>query len=508
MLAPRVARWFDDRLGASRFARSALDKVFPDNWSFMLGEVALYCFVILVLTGTYLTFFFVPSAKEVVYQGSYAPLRGVQMSEAYRSTVRLSFDVRAGLVFRQLHHWAALLFLASIVTHLCRIFFTGAFRRPRELNWIIGLTLLLLALFNGFSGYSLPDDLLSGTGLRIAYSIVLSIPLVGTWLAFLVFGGEFPAPAISSRLFVLHVMLVPGLIVALLGIHLAVLWRQKHTQFPGPGRTEHNVVGSYLWPTYAARSVGLLFAVFAICAGLAGLAQINPVWLYGPFKPAAVSTAAQPDWYVGWLEGALRLFPAWRIHVGGYTISEVFWPGIVLPGITFGLLYLWPFVEARITGDRGEHQLLDRPRDRPVRTALGIGVLAFYLVLFVAGSQDILAQHLGVGIPAVTFTFRALTIALPPVAALLAWKLCHDLVAGEASPESDPAMWPPVGGSVGAGGGDSSVPRNEGQARALRGWAKVAGAIGAVGAAFLAGRRKRTVRIQVGSSGRRGKRKR
>ena len=233
----RLVRWFDDRLGASRFARSSLDKVFPDHWSFMLGEIAMYCFVLLVLTGIYLSFFFVPSDKTVVYHGSYAPLRGVQMSQAYESTIRLSFDVRAGLVMRQIHHWAALVFLATIVAHLCRVFFTGAFRRPREINWVIGVTLLILAIFNGFAGYSLPDDLLSGTGLRIAYSIALAIPVIGTWVAFLLFGGEFPAHDILSRLFVIHVLLVPAAIAILLSAHLAIVWRQKHTQFAGPGRT-------------------------------------------------------------------------------------------------------------------------------------------------------------------------------------------------------------------------------------------------------------------------------
>jgi ubiquinol-cytochrome c reductase cytochrome b subunit len=443
----RLERWFDERLGIAHFARTALDKIFPDHWSFMLGEVALYCFVVLVVTGVYLTFFFNPSAHEVVYHGNYGPLNGVHMSEAYRSTIRLSFDVRAGLVFRQIHHWAALLFVASIVTHLCRIFFTGAFRRPRELNWIVGVSLLLLAIANGFTGYSLPDDLLSGTGLRIAYSIVLGVPLLGTWLAFLFFGGEFPANALEPRLFVLHVMLVPALIIVLLSIHLAVLWRQKHTQFRGPGRTERNVVGSHLWPTYAARSLGLFAAVFAVLCGLGGLAQINPVWLYGPFKAAAVSTAAQPDWYVGWLEGALRLFPAWRVHIFGYTISEVLWPGIVLPGITFGLLYMWPFLEARFTHDYLEHHLLDAPRDRPVRSAIGVGVLTFYIVLVVAGAQDIIAQKLGVGIPAVTNTLRVLLFVLPLLTALFMWKTCHDLErkgAREEGPKGPlPKNWPP-----------------------------------------------------------------
>ena len=428
----RGARWVDDRLGLSRFARTTLDKVFPDHWSFMLGEVALYAFVVLVLTGVFLTFFFDPSTKEVVYHGAYKPLEGVRMSEAYRSTVRLSFDVRAGLVMRQVHHWAALLFIAAVVTHLCRVFFTGAFRRPRELNWIIGVTLLLLAMANGFTGYSMPDDLLSGTGLRIMYSIVLAIPAAGTWLAFLLFGGEFPATEIIRRLFVIHILLVPAAIAVLLSAHLAVLWRQKHTQFRGRGRSEANVVGSYLWPTYAAKSVGLFALVFAVLAALGGLAQINPIWLYGPFRPAVVSTAAQPDWYVGWLEGALRIMPPWEFRAGGITIANVLFPGVLLPGVTFGLLYLWPFLEARATRDTAEHHLLDRPRDRPVRTALGVATLAFYVVLFVAGAQDILAQKLDVSIVAVTRTLQVLLLVLPVGAALVAHKLCRDLQGADA----------------------------------------------------------------------------
>src|SRR5947209_4083863 len=397
----------------------------------MLGEVALYCFVILVLTGVFLTFFFNASAHEVVYHGSYKPLEGVRMSEAYRSTVRLSFDVRAGLVMRQIHHWAALLFAASVVAHLCRIFFTGAFRRPRELNWVIGVTLLVLVILNGFTGYSLPDDLLSGTGLRIAYSIALSIPIAGTWLAFLFFGGEFPATALIPRLFVIHVLLIPAIIVGLLTAHLAILWRQKHTQFRGPGRREDNVVGSHLWPTYAAKSVGLFGLVFAVIAALAGLAQVNPVWLYGPFEPSAVSTAAQPDWYLGWLEGALRIFPPWDVVIFHHTISEVFFPAVVLPSVTFGLLYLWPVMEAWVTKDRATHHLLDRPRDRPVRTAIGVGVLTFYSVLLLAGGQDIFAQQLNVSIGAVVITFRILLFALPVLTAWFSWKLCRDLLAGE-----------------------------------------------------------------------------
>jgi ubiquinol-cytochrome c reductase cytochrome b subunit len=427
VIVRRTVRWLDDRLGATTFTRHALTKVFPDHWSFMLGEIALYCFVILVATGTFLAFFFVPSPNEAVYRGSYEPLRGVEVSEAFASVMRISFDVRAGLVIRQAHHWAALIFVGAVVAHLSRLFFTGAFRRPRELNWIIGVTLLLLALFNGFSGYSLPDDLLSGTGLRIAYSIVLSIPVVGTWLAFLVFGGEFPAPDILSRLLILHVYLVPLAMAGLITVHLAIVWRQKHTQFPGPGRTETNVVGSVLWPTYAARSIGFLFAIGALVAAMGGLLQINPIWIYGPFIPEAVSSPAQPDWYVGWLEGALRIFPAWEVELFGFRIPNPFFPGVLLPTVTFALLYAWPFLEARFTGDRTEHHLLDRPRDRPLRTAIGVGVLAFYAVLLLAGSNDILARFLGLPVTGVTAVLRALVFALPLITALAAHRVMRAL---------------------------------------------------------------------------------
>jgi len=490
--AARTAHWVDERIGAAHFARTALDKIFPDHWSFMLGEIAMYCFVVLVLTGIYLTFFFQASPQDVVYHGSYGPLKGVHMSAAYQSTIRLSFDIRAGLVFRQIHHWAALLFVAAIVTHLCRIFFTGAFRRPRELNWIVGVSLLLLAIANGFTGYSLPDDLLSGTGLRIAYSIVLSIPFVGTWLAFLFFGGEFPAQALEPRLFILHVLLVPAVIVALLTAHLAILWRQKHTQFTGPGRTERNVVGSFLYPTYTLRSIGLFAAVAALLCALGGLAQINPVWLYGPFKASAVSTAAQPDWYVGWLEGALRIAGPWRVHLFGYTISELFWPGIVLPGVTFGLLYAWPFLEARVTGDRLEHHLLDSPRERPVRTAIGVGVLTFYIVLVVAGAQDIVAQKMGVPIPTVTNTLRVVLFVLPALLAFFTWRTCHDLEKKGAREENYPRPFPkaktPYQVTDQTRPPAAAHPDRRGSAVA-RGLAAVGAAAAAVGA-FVVGRRR------------------
>ncbi len=435
----RTARWFDDRLGASRFVRSTLDKIFPDHWSFMLGEIALYSFVVLLVTGAYLTFFYVPSLRDVVYNGRYAPLRGLHMSEAYRSTIDLSFQVRAGLVMRQVHHWAAVVFIGAMVVHLARVFFTGAFRRPRELNWVVGIIMLILGIVNGFAGYSLPDDLLSGSGLRVAYSILESIPVGGTWLAFLIFGGPYPSESILSRLYVVHILLIPAVLVGLVGAHLAIMWHQKHTQFKGRGRTEENVVGVPMWPTFAAKSTGFMLVNAAVLSALGGLAQINPVWLYGPYQPAQVSSASQPDWYMGWLDGALRIFPNWEVHALGHSIGNVFFPGVLLPGITFGLLTAWPWLEARRSGDRATHHLLDRPRDAPVRTAMGVAAIVFYTVLFAAGGTDVLAVTVNVSENFIIWAARIAVLVLPPVSGLVTWRLCKELSASDAGRRRAPA---------------------------------------------------------------------
>ena len=311
--------------------------------------------------------------------------------------------------------------------HLCRIFFTGAFRKPREINWWVGLTLLILALFNGFTGYSLLDDLLSGTGLRIAYSIALSIPFLGTWMAFLLFGGEFPSDQIISRLFFTHVFIVPLLIIGLISVHLALIWRQKHTQFPGGGRTDRNVHGIRFWPSYATESVGLFFGVASVLTLLGGLAQINPIWLYGPFRVANVTGPAQPDWYLGWLEGALRMFPAWEIRIGGVVIPNPFFPAVLLAGVTFVGLYVWPFLEARATGDRAVHHLLDRPRDHPVRSAMGFATLSFYAVLFFAASNDLLAKWLKIRVTTITHFFQVAVFLVPVVVGLVTHRLLQAL---------------------------------------------------------------------------------
>jgi ubiquinol-cytochrome c reductase cytochrome b subunit len=422
--------WFDKRLNLSTGGRKAINKIFPDHWSFMIGEIALYSFVVLLATGVFLSLYFVPSTADVVYNGPYLPLDGVHMSAAYQSTINLSFSVRSGLLMRQMHHWAANIFVGAIVVHMARVFFTGAFRRPREINWIVGMNMLILAIFNGFLGYSLPDDLVSGTGIRIAYSILESIPFVGTYLANFLFGGSFPGNILIPRFYVLHVLVLPAIIAGLLGAHLTLLVRQKHTQFKGHGATEHNVVGAPMWPTFIAKTQGFLFLVAGVTALLGAAVQINPIWLYGPYRPYVVTYAVQPDWYMGWLDGGLRIMPHLEtVFFNRWMIPNAFYPAIVLPGITFTVLMLWPFIEQRITGDREDHQLLDRPRDRPKRTALGVAVLSFYVVLFGASATDVLANYLSVSLNSVLTSLQILVFVVPIITYPVTLKICHELQA-------------------------------------------------------------------------------
>ncbi len=425
----RSILWLDDRLGIAPFLSKALKKAFPDHWSFMLGEIALYSFLALLATGIYLGLLFDPSSGRTTYSGPYTYLNGTTISRAYASALRISFEVPAGLVIRQIHHWSALIFIAAIVCHMIRIFFTAAFRKPRELNWLIGVTLLLLALAAGFTGYSLPDDLLSGTGLRIAVSVALSIPVIGAWLASLAFGGPFPAPDMESRLFFTHVLLVPAVIMGLIGLHLAIVWRQKHTQFRGPRRTESNVIGSPLWPNYTLKSIALACAVFAVVSFLGGFFQINPIWKYGAYDPALVASPSQPDWYVGWLEGALRLGPAWEIHLFHHLIPSPFIPAVLTPLLLFGLIYLWPFIERAFSKDHASHNVLDYPVEHPWRTSTGVAVLALFVVLTLAGADDVEATFLHVPVEALVTLFRICVFAAPIVAWLITFELCRELRA-------------------------------------------------------------------------------
>ncbi|MBP0456845.1 ubiquinol-cytochrome c reductase cytochrome b subunit [Streptomyces bomunensis] len=413
-------------------AKQYLRKAFPDHWSFLLGEIALYSLLILVITGIFLTFWFHPDMSERPYDGSYVPLQGVQVSEAYSSVLHISFDIRGGLLMRQVHHWAALVFVASIGIHMLRIFFTGAFRRPREINWMIGVTLFLLALLEGFCGYSLPDDLLSGTGLRTAEGIVLSIPVIGTYLSFFIFGGEYPGHEIIPRMYSFHILLVPGAILALVGAHLALVVYLKHTQWAQPGKTNRNVIGKPVFPAYAAKSMGLFFTLCGVLVAMSALFQINPVWVYGPYRPDQVSTDAQPDWYIGFLEGALRLMPQAETRVAGHTVAWApFIAGAVLPAVLVVILYVYPWFERWITGGTEERHLLDRPRNQPTRTALGAAAVFAYGVLVMAGGQDVLSYVFRWPVEWLTYFFRSAFIIGTVLVYLITKRACLGLQAAD-----------------------------------------------------------------------------
>jgi ubiquinol-cytochrome c reductase cytochrome b subunit len=423
-----TGRWLDDRLHAAPLNRQWLRKIFPDHWSFLLGEIALYSFIILLLTGTFLTLFFQPSMTDVVYHGSYTPLDGVHMSEAYASTLNISFDVRGGLLMRQIHHWAAIVFVAAIMVHLLRVFFTGAFRKPRELNWLIGVTMWVLAFTEGLFGYSLPDDLLSGTGLRILEGVLLSIPIVGTYLTFFLFGGQFPGHLIIPRLYIIHVLLIPGLLLALITAHLLLMWHQKHTQMPGKGHTDKNVVGQPFYPYFMAKTGAWFLFIFGVTSLLSTFAQINPIWIYGPYNPSGISAGSQPDFYMGFLEGALRMWPSWHWNVGGYSFAfNVFLPALLPLGLVITALAVWPFAEQWITGDKREHHVVDRPRNAPTRTALGMAGVTFYGIIWLEGANDVVASQLNISLYLTTEIARYAIFIGPVVAYWVTKRICLGL---------------------------------------------------------------------------------
>lgn len=423
----RVADWADGRLGINALAKSQMRKIFPDHWSFMFGEICLYSFLILILTGTYLTLFFEPSMAEVTYDGPYVPLKGLLVSRAYESTVDISMEVRGGLLIRQIHHWAAVVFVAAMLVHMMRVFFTGAFRKPREVNWLFGWTLLFLGIITGLTGYSLPDDMLSGTGIRFAQGAILSIPVVGTYLSFFLFGGEFPGDDIIARLYPIHILLLPGIMLGLVVGHLILVFYHKHTQFAGPGRTEKNVVGAPFLPIYIAKAGGFFFLVFGVLAIMGAVASINPVWAIGPYRPDLVSTGAQPDWYLGFSEGLIRVMPSWEINAWGHTLQL----GVFIPFTLFPLILLaigvYPFIESWVKGDKREHHIADRPRNAPVRTGLGVAWLAVFAVLMVGGGNDLWATHFHLSINAITWFVRIGFFVLPVVAFFVTHRICLGL---------------------------------------------------------------------------------
>jgi ubiquinol-cytochrome c reductase cytochrome b subunit len=420
-----AANYLDERTSLSGLVKELGRKIFPDHWSFMLGEIALWAFVVVLLSGTFLTFFFQASMVETHYYGAYAPMRGIEMSAALESSLHISFDVRGGLLVRQIHHWAALVFVAGIGVHMLRVFFTGAFRKPRELNWVIGFILFILAMAEGFTGYSLPDDLLSGNGLRIIDGMVKGIPIAGTWISFLLFGGEFPGTDIVGRLYTLHILLLPAILVALLALHLLLMIVNKHTQFAGPARSNSNVVGYPMMPVYMSKMGGFFFITFGVIVLIASLVTINPIWNYGPYDPSPVSAGTQPDWYIGFADGALRLVPP---HLETVFLDRTWSWNIILPLVILGgfivLVMVYPFIEAWITGDKREHHIAQRPRNAATRTAIGAAGVTFYAVLWAAASSDLIATHFWLTMEGVIHTLQALLILGPIVAYFVTRRMC------------------------------------------------------------------------------------
>ena len=428
-----ASNYLDERTGISYVVREFGRKIFPDHWSFMLGEVSLYSFVIILLTGVFLTFFFQASMASTVYDGPYVPLKGLEMSAAMQSALHISFDIRGGLLIRQVHHWAALLFVAAIGLHMLRIFFTGAFQKPREINWVIGFVLFILAMAEGFTGYSLPDDLLSGNGLRIIAGMVQGIPFIGSWIGWLLFGGEFPGTAIDGRLYTLHILLLPAAVLALIALHLTFVVTHKHTQYAGPGRTNDNVIGYPILPVYAAKAGGFFFIVFGVVMLMGAFFTINPIWTYGPYDPSPVSAGTQPDWYIGFADGALRLMPGWLGGPHGIPMEFVLFNttyslNILIPVVILGLFIVvvlaYPFIEAWVTGDKREHHIADRPRNMPTRTAIGAAGVTFYAVLWAAASSDIVATHFKLSIEGVITSLQLSLILAPVLAYFVTKRIC------------------------------------------------------------------------------------
>ncbi|MDE2591582.1 MAG: cytochrome bc complex cytochrome b subunit [Actinomycetales bacterium] len=422
------ANYLDERVGVAGILKEFGRKVFPDHWSFMLGEVALYSFLVLLLSGTFLTFFFQPAMTPVIYDGAFGPLKGAEMSVAYESTLNISFEVRGGLLMRQVHHWSALLFVAAAGLHMLRVFFTGAFRKPREMNWIVGVVLFVLGMAGGFTGYSLPDDLLSGNGLRIIDGMIKGVPIAGSYISSLLFGGEYPGTAIVARLYGLHILLIPALILVFIVVHLFMVVIHKHTHYSGPGRKDTNVVGYPLMPVYVAKAGGFFFIVFGVIMLVAATITINPVWNYGSYDPSPVSAGTQPDWYIGWADGALRLAPS---HLETYWFGYTWSWNILLPIIVL-LVFLvlvgaYPFIEKWVTGDEREHHVLDRPRNAPTRTAIGAAGVTFYAVLWAGAATDLLATNFRLSLNQVLTTMQILLIVAPFIAFFVTKRICLSL---------------------------------------------------------------------------------
>jgi ubiquinol-cytochrome c reductase cytochrome b subunit len=402
--------------------RGRLDRIFPTHWSQLIAGMTTASLVVLILTGGYLALYFDPSMGSVRYDGPFDNLRGVEMTRAYASVLHISFEVRGGLLIRQIHDWAASLLVASLLVHLCVMFFTGGFRRPRRLLWTVTVLLLIVAIFAAFTGVLLGADVLSDTSLRMISGYILSVPVVGTWLHWTVFGGEFPGTEVIARVYAAHWALI-AILAGLLVLRATLQRRVEPARF----RAERDIAGVRQVPGIAARLAATFLATIGVLALMGGLFQINPSWNYGPGNAAHVSAGSAPPWYFGWVDGAVRLFPAWEIRLGDYLIPPSFWPSMVFLPLSFLALALYPRLEQRFTRDDAPHHLVQRPRDVPRRTALGVAVLALYACLQLAAAIDVLALQFGLSADAMLWTARVGVLVLPPLAYLATYRLCLGL---------------------------------------------------------------------------------
>ncbi|WP_329481439.1 cytochrome b N-terminal domain-containing protein [Kribbella sp. NBC_01484] len=400
-------------------------RVFPDHWSLLFGQIAFYSFVVIVLSGVVLTVYYEPSVGHVVYDGPYAPLHGVEMSRALDSTMAITFEVRGGLLIRQIHHWATLIMMAAITLHLLRLFFTAGFRRPRRLNWLVVVGLLIVMLAASLTGTSLPDDMASGTSLAVLDGVLQATPLVGSGLSALLFGGQFPGDVLSW-FYPLHIVVLPALLVVLFVVGAVLALRHKPAQLAEPGRTEDNVVGRPA-TVAAVKSVGLFCFVAGVTILMAATATINPVWLYGPADPANTSAGVGPAWYLAFLDGSLRLAPGWEFVWWGKTFSLAVLMPVTVCTLFLALVAVYPFIEERLTGDRRHHHLLERPRNNPTRTGIGVAGVTFYGILWAAAGADTIAVQFHLSVNSLLHVFQVLVVLGPPAALVITRRICTGL---------------------------------------------------------------------------------
>jgi cytochrome b-561 len=451
--AKQLYDWFDTRLDVEN-AQTFLGKAFPAEDSFLLGEVALFCFILLVLSGIFLGMFFEPSTSDVEYDGSVQEFQGEEMPEAFVSVLHITYDVPFGMFIRRLHHWAAHLFVASIGLHMLRVFFTGSYRNPREPNWVVGTGLAALAMGAAYTGYALPFDEFAATATSIGYNLTVSVPLLGDFLGQVVFGGEFPSSATIPRLYFLHVLVIPAAISVGLAVHMAILVRQKHTEAPRDGDVETAdgtvdaeddsvIVGLPAFPNQAAVSAVVFFLTAATVSALAGFLPVHNIAEYGPNDPASTPSLIMPDWFLMWVYGFLKLLPQWAsFDIGPVHVSGEFIGGVLLPGLVFGAVAAWPFIDRE---PEPTHFTAD-PLERPPQTAVGVAAVAFIMIASIAGMNNILAEQvLGTTTGAVNLILTVALLGVPPLFGAITYYLLRDGTP-DSPPETERTPAPGGGG--------------------------------------------------------------